>query len=346
MDAKQIVAIDLFCGAGGLTRGLTESGIAVVAGIDTDKKCRYAYEFNNSPAIFIEKDVSLITGEVLNSLWGNTRLRLLAGCAPCQPFSTYSQSKNSEDDSRYPLMSEFARLVRETKPEFVTMENVPAVLKQNIFDSFVRSLRAQGYKCNHQIVKCEEYGVPQRRRRLVLMASRIGDAPKLPEPSVDHKSVRDALHALPPVEAGCISEADPLHRCASLAPINLQRIQASKPGGTWKDWPKEIQLPCHKKKTGSGYTPVYGRLAWEYPSPTITTQCYNFGSGRFGHPDQDRPITMREAALLQGFPELYQFEPKYTMLPIREIARMIGNAVPVGLGKAIGESLLQTLKRS
>lgn len=335
---QSIVAIDLFCGAGGLTHGLASAGINVAGGIDNDPTCRYAYETNNPAAKFSNADISSVTAEYLHGLWGNAKLRLLAGCAPCQPFSTYNQGIDVENDDRYPLLREFSRLIRETKPDFVTMENVPSLLKKAVFNSFVRSLRAQGYSCHYEIAKCEALGTPQKRRRLVLLASKIGNAPKLDYDTNKIRSVKDALRGLPKLAAGATDAKDSLHRAASLKPINIKRIRASKPGGTWKDWPESIRLDCHKKESGSGYTPVYGRMSWEEPSPTITTQCYNFGSGRFGHPEQDRAISMREAALLQGFPKNYEFERKDALLPIRDLARMIGNAVPVDLGIAIGQA--------
>lgn len=338
---SNILAIDLFCGAGGLTNGLRSAGVNVVAGIDNDEKCQHAYEHNNKPAKFLNRDIKTVSGGELNELWNGSRLRLLAGCAPCQPFSSFRQAQSAEIDERYPLLFEFSRLIRETKPEFITMENVPNVIKKAVFNTFLRSLYAQGYKCNFKVVKCEEYELAQSRRRLVLLASRIGPAPEFPAPGESKKTVKDVLFGIPRVKAGETHAKDKLHRCASLTPINLSRIRASKPGGTWRDWPEEILLACHKRKSGDGYTPVYGRMSWDKPAPTITTQCYNFGSGRFGHPTEDRPITMREAAILQGFPADYEFEPPSKSFTLRDIARMIGNAVPVDLGKMIGHSFLQ-----
>lgn len=344
---SKIVAVDLFCGAGGLTRGLAESGIVVAGGIDSDESCQHAYEHNNSGSKFIASDVSQVTGVELETLWGKAKIRLLAGCAPCQPFSTYSQSKPAEEDNRYPLLLEFSRLIKETKPELITMENVPNVLKKPVFCGFVRSLRAQGYKVSYCVVKCEDYGIPQRRRRLVLLASSIGPAPELDLPNqISENTVRGAIHGLPKLQAGDQCTIDKLHRCASLREINLKRIRKSLPGGTWKDWPDEIRLKCHQKESGSGYTPVYGRLSWDHAAPTITTQCYNYGSGRFGHPAQDRPISLREAALLQSFPHDYEFDPPGRTMPIRDVARLIGNAVPVTLGMQIGKSFVRCSKQN
>ncbi len=341
----EISAIDLFCGAGGLTHGLIKAGVSVCAGIDNSESCEFPYSKNNVGALFIAKDVALVTASELQGLWGDSKIRLLAGCAPCQPFSTYSQKRTAEDDSRYPLMKEFIRLIEETTPEYVTMENVPNVLKKDIFQTFLGRLHTLGYKTSYSIVRCENVGVPQSRKRLVLLASSFGKQPPQIRTTKNVKTVRSAFKNLRKIAAGETDATDSLHRCASLSPKNLKRIRQSKPGGTWKDWPKSLMLECHKRTSGSGYTPVYGRLEWDKPAPTITTQCYNYGSGRFGHPEENRPISLREAALLQGFPPEYEFEKLPLQTSIRDIAKMIGNAVPVGLGRAVGLALMRHLKQ-
>ena len=163
-------------------------------------------------------------------------------------------------------------------------------------------------------------------------------------PDLRQRTVKDCISKLSKLAAGDTDIDDPLHRSPSLSEINLRRIKASKPGGSWKDWPPEILSECHRRSTGKGYTPVYGRMEWDKPSPTLTTQCYNYGSGRFGHPEQDRAISLREAAILQDFPDDYEFEPPGTRYPTTQIARMIGNAVPVGLGRVIGESFIEHVR--
>ena len=337
-----IAAIDLFCGAGGLTHGLIQAGVKVKAGVDVLGICRFAYEKNNPGATFLHKDVSCVTARELHRLWGSSRYRLLAGCAPCQPFSTYRQGAVAERDARYPLLHEFERLIVDSKPHFVTMENVPNIVTKDVFKGFLSNLESAGYTYSYSVVSCDRLGVPQRRRRLVLLASRVsGIEPKVLE-TKSSPTVRSAFKKLPKLKAGSKNARDPLHRCASLSDINIRRIRASRPGGTWKDWPQSLRLKCHQKDSGSKYTPVYGRLSWDQPAPTITTQCYNYGSGRFGHPDEDRPISLREAALLQGFPRKYKFEPKGQPLSVRKIALMIGNAVPVGLGKAVGKAFVDS----
>ena len=177
----------------------------------------------------------------------------------------------------------------------------------------------------------------------MLLASKLGEIHLLtPEESgTRRQTVRDAIGELPPLEAGGKDPHDPLHQCSMLSPLNLRRIQASRPGGTWHDWPEELIAECHKKDTGSTYGSVYGRMRWDEPSPTMTTQFYGFGNGRFGHPEQDRAISLREGALLQTFPRKYQFMPKGALINQRAIGRMIGNAVPVRLGEIIGRSLMR-----
>jgi DNA (cytosine-5)-methyltransferase 1 len=339
-----INAIDLFCGAGGLTRGLIDAGVRVLAGFDTDKHCQYAYEANNEGAKFHCRDVATVTGVELNRIWGKGGIRLLAGCAPCQPFSTASHSKRDTErpDPRYPLLEHFARLVRTCRPELVTMENVPSVQHHAPFIEFTTTLEELGYQVWYSSVACAEYGVPQSRRRLVLMASRLGEAPKLTRRKGAKKlTVADAIKGLPELAAGGRDAKDRIHFARNLSSINLRRIQHCKPGGTWKDWPEELRSACHIKETGSTYRSVYARMRADQPSPTITTQFYNFGTGRFGHPEQDRAISPREAALLQSFPKDYDFVRPKDDLHLSRLGRMIGNAVPPKLGEAIGSAFIE-----
>ena len=334
----RIRAVDFFCGVGGLTHGLEKSGVEVVSGIDLDNACKFPYETNND-AKFINKDIAEITGAEIKKLLGTSGLTLLAGCAPCQPFSTYSQS--ARKDKKHPdwsLVTSFGRLVRSVKPDLVTMENVPELKDHEVFVEFLEML--SGYFIDYKIIECDEIGIPQTRSRLVLIASRKGKI-ELKLPKIRKKpTVRCAIESLPRIAAGKSHPKDPLHTSASLAKINLKRIRASKPGGTWRDWPISLRAPCHRKKTGRTYSSVYGRMEWDAPSPTITTQCFGFGNGRFGHPVQDRAITLREAALIQSFPRRYAFLEKGDRINMKSLGRLIGNAVPVDLGKLIGKILV------
>ncbi|MDX5516195.1 DNA cytosine methyltransferase [Stenotrophomonas sp. RG-453] len=336
----KIDAVDLFCGAGGLTAGLRRAGLNVRAGYDIDESCRFAYETNN-PSKFSTKDVEMLTGAELSKWYSSASVRLLAGCAPCQPFSTYNLGRDTSSDRKWPLLNSFTRLIREVGPELVSMENVPEVTRHSIYQDFVNGLKDSGYYVWANKVDCAKYGLPQKRFRHVLLASKLGEIELIPPPALGQcMTVRDAIAHLPPIEAGQVSKADPLHRAAKLSSLNMKRIRASVPGGTWSDWPVELRAACHQRESGQSYPSVYGRMSWDEPSPTMTTLCHGFGNGRFGHPEQDRGISLREAALLQSFPSDYKFAPD-NEVTMRAVGRMIGNAVPVRIGEVIGTSLLQ-----
>ncbi len=340
LEPTRIVGVDLFCGAGGLTHGLERVGISVRLGVDLDPNCEYAYTANNR-ARFLPKSVSELTGDDIREAFGDAKFRLLAGCAPCQPFSTYSQARKPSEDIRWNLIAEFKRLIVEADANIVTMENVPQVERETVFQDFVGSLEASGFSVSYQIVECVRYGVPQARRRMVLLASKLGPIQLLDADETASVTVRDAIGHLPHIEAGESWSEDPLHSASELAPINLKRIRASRPGGTWRDWPADLVAKCHVKGTGKSYPGVYGRMTWDDPAPTITTQYYGFGSGRFGHPVQDRAISLREGAILQSFPPEYRFVKPGEPIARKTIGRLIGNAVPVKLGEAIGRSVLR-----
>jgi DNA (cytosine-5)-methyltransferase 1 len=340
-DAPIAEVVDLFCGVGALSFGLLRAGLSIKAGYDVDRNCKYAYETNNN-AVFHTRDVAKLTAAEIRSHFSGGSPSVLAGCAPCQPFSTYKH--RYETDPRWELVDAFARLAAEVKSDFVTMENVPALLKYKggkVFCSFVETLEKAGYQhVRWSVVRCEDFGVPQKRRRLVLIASRVHPLPELRPTHEAPLSVRDAIQFLPPIEAGHSNHRDPLHCSASLSSRNIERIKASKPGGTWRDWPFELRADCHQRASGSTYPGVYARMAWDEPSPTMTTQCYGYGNGRFGHPEQDRAISLREAALLQTFPESYCFVPPGEKVSFTEVGRWIGNAVPVALAEAIGRLIV------
>lgn len=340
---NQIVAIDLFCGVGGLTHGLTKAGIKVRLGVDLDPACRFPMETNNA-AKFVEADVgSLLPSDVQNA-FGDAQITLMAGCAPCQPFSSYSQSaKRDTPHGDWELLRSFSTLVLAVRPTLVTMENVPPLLKQQIFKDFVADLHTAGYDLDFKVVDGRDIGLPQRRQRLVLVASLLGPI-AIPDAEKPMSTVRDTIAKLPPLSAGASDPDDPLHAAASLSELNLARVRHSKPGGTWRDWPKELVAPCHARETGATYPSVYGRMEWDTPAPTMTTQCYGFGNGRFGHPEQDRAISLREAAMIQSFPKDYAFVPDGTRINFNTLGRMIGNAVPVLLGEFIGEILISHVK--
>lgn len=340
--ASRSTVVDLFCGVGGLSYAFQAEGFRVVAGVDTDKTCQYAYEANVAGATFIPDDVTTISGARLGRLFGDSEHRVLIGCAPCQPFSLYTN--RDEPDRRWRMLEEFGRLVRLTKPDVVSMENVPRVARHAVFGSFVKVLEENDYHVRSYIARAHHYGVPQRRSRLVLFASRHGEI-ELPAPThVRFQTVRDAIGSLPPIAAGETHPEDELHQCRAVTEQNLKRLKATREGGSWKEWDDELRLACHNKKAGVSFRSVYGRMKWDEPSPVITTQCLGIGNGRFGHPEQDRAISLREAALLQTFPRTYKFIDPNAYRGAVHIARQIGNAVPVRLGCVIARSIASHLR--
>lgn len=346
---QEISAIDLFCGIGGLSHGLKKAGIKVLAGIDQDSTCKYAFEKNNK-AEFIDSDVSEISGSFLiKKYWNNKdNIKVLVGCAPCQPFSSHSNKvKDKEKGDKWFLLNQFKRLISETQPEIVSMENVPNLANKEIFEDFVSHLKSNNYFVSYSNVYCPDYGIPQKRRRLVLLASKLGEINLIEHTHTPdtYKTTRDVIEDLPTVNGGQKMLSDPIHFTSELTPINIKRIKASKPNGTWLDWDESLRLKCHKKDSGNTYKSVYGRMGWDEPSPTITTQFYNYGTGRFGHPEQDRALTIREAAILQTFPRNYKFYKNPEEISMTKLGVHIGNAVPVDLGFVIGKSIKAHLRK-
>ena len=338
------VALDLFCGAGGLSYGMKQAGVDVLAGVDVDPACRYPFKANVK-ADFYQKDVAELSIGFVRSLLGTKAPRVLAGCAPCQPFSSYTNPVAIQEHD-WQLLSKFGEMVTELLPEIVTMENVPRLERYSVFDSFLDTLDDGGYSYNYKVVRCASYGVPQTRRRLVLLASRLGNINLIgPTHSKgEFQTVRRAIQHLDGIAAGTESVSDPIHKSSGLSEKNLKRIRSSKPGGTWRDWDSGLQAACHLRKSGRTYPSVYGRMQWDELAPTLTTQFHGYGNGRFGHPTQDRAISLREGAILQTFPENYSFVPRDEAVHIATVARLIGNAVPVLLGEAIGRSIVTHLE--
>jgi DNA (cytosine-5)-methyltransferase 1 len=235
-------------------------------------------------------------------------------------------------------------LVRELLPDIVTMENVPTVTRHSVFENFKSTLASLGYKVWVDVIDCAEYGLPQRRNRTVLLASLHGDI-KLREPVAEARTVEDVIKQMPILRHGGTDKSDRLHTASRLSELNYERIQHSKPGGTWRDWPKHLVAKCHTRSTGRKYPAVYGRMKYDEPAPTLTTQFYGFGSGRFGHPTQARGLSLREGALLQGFPKDYSFIPDDEPVRFSALGRLIGNAVPVDLGRVIGQSIIEHVKQ-
>jgi len=336
-----IAVVDLFCGVGGLTQGFVKAKFDVRAGIDFDASCKYAYEVNNLTP-FIHADLTNYSPSNIATLYPENSIKILAGCAPCQAFSTYQQGNKKND--KWKLLYAFGQIIDAIQPDIVSMENVPNMMKYDdgkVFRDFLNVLEKNQYHVSYTIVDAKDYGVPQNRKRLILLASKLGaiELVKKTHLGNDVKTVRQAIGHLPKIEAGESYKKDPMHRARALSELNLRRIKATSEGGGWKEWQDDLVLECHKKDSGKSYGSVYGRMDWNKVSPTLTTQCTGYGNGRFGHPEQDRAISLREAAILQSFPKKYCFiNPKEEFLSTI-VEKHIGNAVPPRLGYIIARSI-------
>lgn len=356
--ADGVSAVDLFSGVGGLTYGLEEAGVSTEAGVDIDSECEHPFTENND-AEFVEDDVLELAEEhpeeVLNLFDEEADAKLLAGCAPCQPFSSLTNDLEAREHDKWGALKGLEKLVEYVEPELVVMENVYEIQAQPVYEEFVNTLEDLGYYLNppeNRKVYCPEYGIPQKRKRTVVLASQSGHI-KLKEPTYteeEYPTVKDTIDELPEIEAGEVHDEDPLHRCQGLEELNMERIKISEPGGNWEDWiekgRKDLLAACHEKESGKSYKAPYSRMNGDEPAPTITTQFYNYGSGRFGHydTDQNRALSLREGAMLQTFPRDYSFIKDEEEVSVSKIGRWIGNAVPPKLAEIIGESIVQHIK--
>lgn len=348
-DKNKIGVIDLFCGIGGLSHGMFKKGFDIIAGFDIDDTCKYAYERNNK-SNFYNQDIKTVTKQQIDTLFQGYDVRILAGCAPCQPFSSYAFKIKDKDQNKYDLLYEFGRIVEEVLPDIVTMENVSQILsfkQKPVLNDFVKLLKKNGYSVDFRVVYCPDYGIPQTRKRIVLLASRLGEINLIPPTHTKNKyrTVRQTIGKLPPIEAGEICAIDPLHRARSLSELNMKRIKSTPIKGSWKDWDEDLILACHKKKSGKSFGSVYGRMNWDEPAPTMTTLCTGLGNGRFGHPEQNRAISLREAAMFQTFPKNYKFFSPKEEISITKASRYIGNAVPPKLGEITAVSIQKHLDK-
>lgn len=350
-----VAAVDLFCGAGGLTYGLEQAGITVTAGIDLDPKSEYPYE-QNTDSSFKKTDVRPLSKNperVARMFPWDNDLDVIAACAPCQPYSTMGHSKTKEttDHEKWGLLDDLRKIVEYVEPDVVTTENVLQVRNDEVYDEFVETLEEMGYHINsdeNKNVFCPEYGIPQKRKRWVLLASKEGPI-RLPDPMYtdesEYPTVRETIGHLPHIEAGEVHRDHELHRSRTLSEMNLERIRNMEPGGDWRIWEDRdldhLLADCHKRDSGRSYKAPYSRMEADEPAPTITTQFYNYGSGRFGHYDteQDRALSLLEGALLQTFPEDYEFYEDWDDVGVKNLGRLIGNAVPPRLARIVGEAI-------
>ena len=316
-------AIDLFSGCGGLTEGLHQAGFHTRVAVEVDEIAVTSFKMNHYHTNVIQKDIRDVKGKDIRDFFGNKELHLLAGCPPCQGFSSIRKlnRKRSVKDPRNSLVIEYFRLVNELRPLTIMMENVPGLKDYYLFKDIVKQLCQIGYQVDIKVVDVKNYGVPQSRKRLVMVGSLIGEI-KVAEGTNEKITVRGAIGDLELAE----KTKDPLHKIVAQHSARiLNQIKATpKNGGSRTDLPKEFELECHKKE-GVGFNDVYGRLRWDDYSSTITGGCLNPSKGRFLHPEEDRVITPREAALLQSFPPNYKFAYN---IPKGKLALLIGNALP------------------
>ena len=338
-----IKAIDFFCGAGGLTHGLLKAGISVVAGVDNDERLRKTYQNNNEPSRFITKDIKEVDIEVLREELGikPKDLTLYAACTPCQPFSTLNTAKG--DDERKSLLLDFARIIQEYPPDFVIVENVPGlnnVTGKEIYCEFVNILKIQGFSKDAGMLDAKDFGVPQTRKRFILVASRHGQT-SLPTPlnSGRFATVKDYIEKYPTIADGEESAEYKNHVARKLQAHHKRIVKAVPLDGGSRNDVKDtsLLLKCHQKNP-KAHKDVFGRMAWDLPGPTLTCRCTDVYCGRFIHPEQHRGLSLREAAALQTFPDDYEFFGKSFL----EKSRQIGNAVPVELAKRLGESTIRS----
>ena len=391
------LAVDFFCGAGGTTRGLIDAGGYVIAGIDKDARCKRTYVENNTNtaidyclARFLERDIFPATGDYpeggqddlftdLKELIPFYRSKaknaplLFAICAPCQPFTSLSKKELTEkrQEARKRdrnLLSEAAKFVGHFQPELVLSENVAGIKEPRfggIWDDFRQTLEGFGYATGSKVVCTSKFGIPQYRKRSILMAVRkdlvrgerladmTGNELLVPEADPDTLpvSVREAINHLPSIKAGEIHQEMPNHRARTLSDLNLKRLSCAKPGESNAYMEKtkfgDLSLDCHRKVNKRlntrCFSDVYTRMHPDRPSPTITTKCHSISNGRYGHFDEEqiRGISLREAAILQSFPDDYVFYPTEQIEPV---ARMIGNAVPPKLAAFFAEYLTNSIR--
>jgi DNA (cytosine-5)-methyltransferase 1 len=342
-NEKLPTAVDLFCGCGGVTLALKRQNFNVVAAVDNDSSACITYRKNHNDVMLYENDIMLLNPETIrhNDLKGEN-LDLLVVCAPCQPFSNQNRHKYSED-SRMRLILESIRFAKSLKPSLIFFENVAGLSnKKNdgILQELTEGLETAGFKLGQPTrINAADYGVPQRRIRCIMLAASSFYPPKLPQPiPVDKRNtVRAAIAHLRRLESGQKDPLDPLHFARNHQPIALERLKhIPKNGGSRFSLPEHLALKCHKGH--SGHPDVYGRMSWDTVAPTLTSGCTDITRGRFAHPEDDRAITLREAALLQTFPSDYEFVGS-----LSQIASQIGNAVPVRLAEALAPILRRSI---
>lgn len=339
ISKEKVRVFDFFSGCGGTAEGFRQAGCSVEFALDFDRDAADTFQLNFPEAVVLTEDIQKVAADSIGELISKrTGPLLFSGCAPCQPFSRQnSAARSGARDVRKSLLLEFGRFVEHWKPEYVFVENVPGLQRFDDQDgplpTFLSMLERLGYCTEARVVAASAYGVPQTRERLIILASRVGP---IAIPAFSHgtgakpiSTVRDWLSDLPAIRAGQTHPDDSDHVAARLSPLNKARIYKTPEGGGRASWPKSLQLACHKDHVG--HSDVYGRLAWDKPASGLTTRCISYSNGRFGHPEQHRALSVREAACLQTFPRTYRFKGS-----LESRARQIGNAVPPLMAEAVG----------
>jgi DNA (cytosine-5)-methyltransferase 1 len=342
MNHKNLKVIDFFCGAGGMSYGLSQAGIRILGGVDQDADCKVTYERNIEGARYLQHDISSLSECSVKDFFAiepNDDELIFCGCSPCQFWSKVRTDRTKSKQTAF-LLQHFERFISYFRPGYVVIENVPGLKKKDraILPQFLKFLAEQGYSYSDGIVNANHYGVPQHRRRYLLIATRLHEHVSLPVP---HKkktlTVRGAIgwkSGLPVLAAGELDGEDRLHRAAILSKQNLKRIRKTPPnGGNRSSWSgiAALQLDAYKDDDEM-FADVYGRMYWDRPAPTITTRFNSLSNGRFGHPEQHRAISLREGAILQTFPRKFEF----VGANIVSITRQIGNAVPPRMARRLG----------
>ena len=346
-----IKCVDFFSGCGGTSAGFRSAGIDIAVAIDNAPDAAKSFGRNFPGTEFLERDVRQLEIQDLEPhiTQDEDNTWLFSACAPCQPFTKHRHDR-PPDDEEANLLEEFLRFVNEFLPDLLFVENVPGLASRagtlGPFNELLDTLDDLHYWSTYGEFNCWDFGVPQKRRRFVLIGSRLGPidfpgrthGPRTLNP--DYSTVRDWIGDMPPLIAGETHKEIPDHRAAALSPTNLKRIMATPEGGGRRDWPRNLELDCHRNGY-QGYSDVYGRMRWDAPASALTTRCISYSNGRFGHPRDDRAISAREAAYLQTFPESYKF-----VGTLNSVARQVGNAVPVLVSRRFGENFVKHLKFS
>lgn len=343
MKKSKVKVYDFFSGCGGASHGFQTSGMEISFALDFDKHSVTSFSANFPKAVVVNEDIRSFQLEDFRPYFDRDALSLFCACAPCQPFSRLKKASKAHDDRIY-LLSELSNFIKEFLPDFVFIENVSGIQKRysnGPLSNFLVLLDDLGYKYESAVVNAKDYGVPQNRSRLIVVAAKNYEI-VLPRPThgqgkKDYATVKDYIGNLNHIEAGETCKKDPLHRAAGLSSKTMERIRATPPEQGRESWPEHLRLRCHANHRG--HSDVYGRMSWDKPANTLTTRCHSLSNGRFGHPEQNRAISLREAALLQSFPVSF----KVIGTSLDSMARQIGNAVPPLLTQMVGKQLLKLL---